>query len=646
MEVESNLPPKNRMKYYSKFKLRDIEEFSGSVKFIHEDIADHSSAFNVDEVVILELSIPYNVGANEVILEVYDGAVFKFEAKALPYDICSGLEKYRFKVNEESFTVGIYSACFKSLINGSYYYSRGSYNKLSFSKYKKSENFFQITRTDFKYVLPKEKNRGIIYHIFVDRFAKSEGSTISSDWNFIPEYPLYPGAPIKNDTFWGGTLHGIIDKLYYIKSLGATAIYLSPIFLSPSNHRYDTSDYMQVDPALGGDAALEKLIKEAKKRKIGIILDGVFNHTGSESIYFNKNRSFDSLGAYQSKDSPYYKWYNFIEFPHKYECWWGISILPRINPDEPSCRRYFIGSGGVIEKYTQMGILGFRLDVCDELSDDFIKSIKKKMSRYGKKLLYGEVWEDASNKIAYSKRKSYYLGDELDGVMNYPLRDGLIDYVKYKSTEKLHYALTDVFLNAPKRVSYMQMNLLGSHDTERILTALGDDSPRGENSELRLKRLDPKQRKRAVRLLKSLYTVIVSLPGLPTVYYGDEAGLEGYSDPFNRMPYPWGREDAELLSHYRLFGAIRNKHEALASGDFEVLFIEDWILVLMRRLGDDSYVTVLNNSSDEITVLSDDSIEVLSKNITTTKYSLQSEQAEIFKIKEYKSLRIKRKQQW
>lgn len=192
----------------------------------------------------------------------------------------------------------------------------------------------------------------------------------------MPEYPAYPGAPLKNNRFYGGTLLGIIDKLEYIRSLGVDTIYLSPIFDAASNHKYDTADYMSVDSMFGGEKAFKALIKKAHEYGIGIILDGVFNHTGSDSIYFNKYGHYKTLGAYQSKKSKYYSWYDFKNYPDEYTAWWGIDILPRIHPDKPDCRKYFVGKDGVIAKYASMGIDGFRLDVADELSDDFIAEIK------------------------------------------------------------------------------------------------------------------------------------------------------------------------------------------------------------------------------------------------------------------------------
>lgn len=616
---------------------------------MHSDKEDFSSSFSIDEDIRFVFGIPYNCGEEEVKLSILDKECnFIKEISGKLINNRCGIEHFEFFIKKRQLPPGIYNAYITISIFNEKYRSQGCYDSIIFDLKEKNEKNFQISISDFKFDLPKSKLSGIIYHVFVDRFAKSSSNDAvkmnqsSLNWDLIPEYPEYPGAPMKNDTFWGGTLYGIIDKLDYIKSLGATIIFLSPIFLSPSNHRYDTSDYMTVDPKIGGEEALKELILAADKIGIGIIIDGVFNHTGADSIYFNKYGTFDSVGAYQSKESEYYSWFNFKDFPDDYECWWGIPILPRINPQKPSCRNYFVGYGGVIEKYAKMGILGIRLDVADELSDDFISDIKSKLSMYGDNLLYGEVWEDASNKIAYGKLKTYYLGKELDGVMNYPLREGLLDYVLYDRTDSLRYALVEVFLNAPKRVSYAQMNLLGSHDTMRILTAIGDPLFDGTNSEKRKRRLSREQKNRAIQIQKSLYTIIISLPGIPTVYYGDEAGLEGYSDPFNRMPYPWGKENLDLVSFYKRCGKIRENNPAFHLGSFKLIHLSCEFLLFAREWEGKSFVTLYNNSAHTLTIETEEKFCALISNECKKSVPVLSKSAEIFLIKDLKNLRIKR----
>ena len=453
-----------------------------ALSFIHSDKADKSCAFSLNEEIRLLLSVNRRSYFDSVQLVVYKEDTKSIVLyKSFSYkSSCGANDEYSVEFSPSELGVGLYFAqicakCFGKMLCG----IRDGDN-IVFTEYEAQLPNIQLSVSDFLYEKPAEFYGGIIYQIFVDRFNKGGKSKIRKDaivvddWESgVPEFPEYPGAPLKNNTFYGGTLDGITDKLDYIQSLGANIIYLSPIFEAASNHKYDTGDYMTVDAMFGGDKALERLICECKRRGMKLILDGVFNHTGADSIYFNRYSRYDNLGAYQSEKSDYFNWYNFKEFPNKYDAWWGIEILPRLNLAEKSCRNYFLGKGGVVEKYANMGIDGLRLDVADELADDFIADIKRILSRRSSSILYGEVWEDASNKVAYDTRKKYYLGKELDGVMNYPLRTGLINYVRTKDTASLKYALTDIILNAPKRVTDAQMNLLGSHDTQRILTAIG-----------------------------------------------------------------------------------------------------------------------------------------------------------------------------
>jgi glycosidase len=379
----------------------------------------------------------------------------------------------------------------------------------------------------------------------------------------------------------------------------------------------------------GGDDALSELITEAKKRGIGIILDGVFNHTGADSIYFNRYGTYPTLGAYQSKQSDFYGWYTFNSHPDDYVSWWGIEILPRINTGNPSFESFILDK--VIPKYRDMGIAGMRLDVADELSDDFIKRIKKALSEKGDTLLYGEVWEDASNKIAYGKRKRYYLGKELDGVMNYPLRDGIIRYIKKADASALLYALNDVTDNAPKHIRDVQMNVLGTHDTERILTVLGGECAEGKsNKELSSLRMKNEEREYATVLLKSAYTVIATLPGIPSVFYADEAGLEGYSDPFNRMPYP-NSPCNELLSHYRKIGEIRRNASVYADGNFELIVLTEELLAFSRYKNKDVYLTVYNNATVPYSVDFEKATEELTEGVKTKHHRIPPKTAKIFK---------------
>ena len=456
--------------------------------------------------------------------------------------------------------------------------------------------------------------RGIIYHIFVDRFCRSgkcevkKTSVLNEDWeNGVPEYAENNGGFLKNNTVFGGDLYGVAEKLDYIKSLGTELIYLSPIFDAYSNHKYDTGDYMKVDPSFGGDEALEYLVSEAKKRGIGIILDGVFNHTGDDSVYFNRCGTYPSVGAYQSKQSPYFGWYTFRNFPDDYECWWGIRILPRVRCDEPSYRKFICGEGGVIEKWMRKGIRGFRLDVADELSDGFICEIRETMKREDPdSVLYGEVWENASNKVSYGVRREYFRGKELDSVMNYPLRKAVIEYLKNGDYGTFRALLNDVYGTYPPFAVRLLMNFLGTHDTERIMTALaGAPSDGKTNRELATLKMTSEERERGTKLVRLAFAIVFTVPGIPCVFYGDEAGMEGYHDPFNRRPFPWGRENCEISDFIRALSVIRAENDAFADGDFLIREANADFAVLERKNKGGGVMTFVNRSEKEFTVCFD-----------------------------------------
>ena len=621
----------------------DLPNMPTRYAYIHNGRERSSCAFEISKKSEITLFIPRSLSAGEVYLEVYDESLGRMLAQYAGEwsGISCGTDIYTFKIENKQLGTGLYFlrarlADFNRTLFGHKYA-----DSIYFNEDSRLDGMMQMTICDFKYAEPKSIQGSVIYHVFVDRFRRggdvplSDGARIvEGEWELIPEFPEYPGAPLKNNTFYGGTLYGVIEKLDYIESLGVGVIYLSPIFEAASNHKYDTGDYMTVDRMFGGDEALEKLILECEKRGIKLVLDGVFNHTGSDSIYFNREGRYKTKGAYQSERSEYHSWYDFQSYPDKYTCWWGIDILPRINPDKKECGEYFVGRGGVIDKYSKMGIYGFRLDVADELSDDFIAKIKSRLDRDGESVLYGEVWEDASNKIAYDTRKRYYLGTELDGVMNYPIRSGIIDYITGCGKDKLSYALTEVTNNAPERVLHTQMNLLGTHDTPRILTILGGKSADGKsNAELRVLRMSHEARKLAIKRLKAAYTILATLPGIPAIFYGDEAGLEGYSDPFNRMPYPWGKESSELIQHYRTLGALRQKNAVYKKGSFRLLHLSDELLVFSRDAQKDSYVTVFNNSDKDIALSFEAEARSLIINQRNSSFNIAPGCAEIFKVK-------------
>ncbi|MBQ8690116.1 MAG: glycoside hydrolase family 13 protein [Clostridia bacterium] len=629
------------------------EGMLGEISYKHKDKQQSGTAYSSSEAVSLLLHIPRAIGTRDISAVFVDGShAHTVLTKKLDWiGRMENYDVYSLSVKSAVLPIGLYFFYFTisgiTELNG--YRKRSD---IVFMSHDKCGDLFQLTVYNFEYSPPAHKAGGIIYHIFVDRFNRGsfkkcrEDALYIDDWySEIPEYPEYPGAFLRNNTFYGGNLYGIIDKLEYIKSLGVDTIYLSPIFEAYSNHKYDTGDYSKVDDMFGGDKALTELIKRAKEYGIGIILDGVFNHTGSDSVYFNKNGRYSTLGAYQSQDSKYFSWYNFENHPHKYESWWGIDILPRIHPDTPACSDFFVGRDGIIEKYSALGIDGFRLDVADELPDTFIASIKSALNnKNDHSILYGEVWEDASNKIAYGERKKYYLGAELDGVMNYPIRTGIIEYIRDKSTDSLRFALTEVFFNMPKRIRDLTMNLLGTHDTERILTVLGGESSNGKsNSELKDIRMYDNTYKIATRRLKAAYTILSTLPGIPAIFYADEVGMEGYSDPFNRRTFPWGKENTEILNHYLKVGKNRTEHEVYKDGDFKLLHLDSELLVYKRTKGDDTFITVYNNSNLPLEIKFSRKVKEILTGDSGKRHLLYNESAAIFVTKTKNTLSYNKK---
>lgn len=441
------------------------------------------------------------------------------------------------------------------------------------------------------YATSENFRRGVVYQIFVDRFAKSkkhelpvkDGAEFDPDWEKgIPQYGEYPGAEVANNVFFGGNLYGIAEKMDYIASLGVTTIYLSPVFDAYSNHKYDTGDYLTVDEMFGGNEALEELCRTAEAHDIHIILDGVFNHTGADSIYFNRFGRYDSVGAYQSEKSPYADWYMFRNFPEEYDCWWGVKVLPRVNSSNPDYQD-FIGNL-VVPQWMRCGIAGWRLDVADELSDEFLYNFRESVRENNPDgVIIGEVWEDASDKVSYGRRRYYLRGKQLDSVMNYPLRDALLSYVKYGDADVLRRFTEGTYRRYPKGSSDTLLNFLGTHDTERILTLLGGE-PCGEktNEELSTLRMTAEEREEGTKRLMFAYSVLAGLPGVPCVFYGDEAGMEGYRDPFCRRTFPWHDMDEKILAHYRKIGNIRKDCAVFRDGLFRILALTPDVFAYVR----------------------------------------------------------------
>ena len=451
---------------------------------------------------------------------------------------------------------------------------------------------WQLTVSKVDYKTPVQSKQGVIYQIFPDRFAKGEDrpflkkGRLHADWHDRPDFAR-EGVDYRADDFYGGNVKGVIDKLDYLKSLGVSAIYFNPVFKSSSNHRYDTGDYLQIDELFGDDNQFEELIVKAKEKGIGVILDGVFNHTGADSLYFNKFGNYPTLGAYQSKESPYYDWFYFDNFPDRYGCWWGSTVVPTVNKSAKGYKDLILGKDGVIEKWTKMGIAGWRLDVVDELPIDFTTELCRKIKSVNPDCsIIGEVWEDASTKVAYSEWRPYFMGEQLDGVMNYPFKESIIQYVLGGNPRDFVAGITHILENYPKESLDSNMNLIGSHDTARILTILAGVQAPYRKEERANFVLEGQLYEIARRRLMIASTLQYVLPGVPCLYYGDEVGAYGYEDPLNRGTYPWGREDNALLGHYQALGKLRQEYSNFFLGETVFENVTDTNLEIVRRCAD------------------------------------------------------------
>ncbi len=465
---------------------------------------------------------------------------------------------------------------------------------------------FLLTVYSTDYQTPDWFKGGVMYQIFPDRFCKAgtmpdvKGRVRREDWGGLPEYRPNEHGKVLNNDFFGGNFKGIQSKLPYLKDLGVTVLYFNPIFEAGSNHRYDTSDYMNIDPFLGGEQDFSELVQAAKAQGIRVILDGVFNHTGDNSLYFNRYGNYPSLGAYQSQESPYYSWYCFQKFPEHYSSWWGIDTLPEVNENSEDYQRFIFDKGGVLKKWLGFGIGGYRLDVADELPDFFLKKLRKSVKEEDSDaIIIGEVWEDASNKIAYSKRREYLQGYELDSVMNYPLKDAIIRYMQVGNAVELCNAVRVLINHYPKETVDCLMNILGTHDTSRILTVLGGIQCNSKDEMAKESaNLSEEAKKLAVEKLKMAAALQYTMPGVPCVYYGDENGTEGHIDPFCRRCFDWEHLNVDLISFYQKLGKLREKyHDVFKDGEFEELRVLEGLLYYKRNKNGKEIYVYTNNSS-------------------------------------------------
>ena len=489
-----------------------------------------------------------------------------------------------------------------------FYYFQITTQDGSFRLYKQGNDtnmeqgdLWQVSVTAETYPVPESLQGAVMYQIFPDRFAK-EGQCdlhdklqpywIHQNLHDMPVWQPNDRGEITNTDFYGGNLAGIRAKLPYLQELGVELLYLNPIFMAWSTHRYDTCDYSRIDPMLGNEGDFRALCNEVHERGMKVILDGVFSHVGSRSPYFQS--------AISDPNSPYRSWFQFQHYPDRYTSWWGITTLPCVNKLDPGFLQYIIDDAySIAVRWLMAGADGWRLDVVDELPDEFVLRLRRRIRQVKPTaILIGEVWEDASNKIAYDRRRRYFVDNELDGVMNYPLQKAIFRYVRRENDgSEFGSQVMTLAENYPAPVLNACMNLLSTHDTPRAINALLD--PRdGSRDELARRQFSPEQLVWGKKLLKLAAFLQFTLPGAPCIYYGDEAGMTGYRDPFNRAFYPWGEEDTELQTFYRSLAHLKRSSPALRRGRVEVVAAANGRVQFLRQ-SEEQTVMVFSNASHE-----------------------------------------------
>ncbi len=485
----------------------------------------------------------------------------------------------------------------------------------------KAESGFRLTVFDKNFSTPEWFRHAVMYQVFPDRFAFSDDGTAEAGIQYHnnlgqhPELHKSKDEPPRwkprsfekeytPDDFYGGTLQGIIQKIPYLKTLGINCLYLNPIVEARSNHRYDTSDYLRVDPILGTNEDFEVLCSVAEEAGIRIITDGVFSHTGADSIYFNRDGHYPQSGAAQMKQSPYYSWYEFKHFPDDYRCWWGFKELPEVNEKEPEWQNFVVtGENSVVRQWLRRGSSGWRLDVADELPDTVLSLIRDAAKKEKPDaLILGEVWEDAVLKESYGSRRKYALGTALDSVMNYPFRTAILDFLHTRTNAfELAAFLTGQQMHYPAPMYQCLMNLLGSHDVERLRTNLATDTVLknlSREEQLQVEAAFTKEDVERARKLEYLAIVIqFSIPGVPDIYYGDEQGMTGTNDPFNRKPFC--EDDTDFADDLRALAILRRKHESLRTGSAFFIAADKDVLMILRQSDDESFLIVVNRDNRE-----------------------------------------------
>lgn len=571
---------------------------------------DKISAIATDEQVKFRIVVPRDFhcsGANLVVTKENEEPAYYGMFWA---GMCGDFDEY-WELHFSASTSGLYFYHFELETPWGKSFVKNGGNGIGTLDYENGE--FQQTVYDKSFKTPDFLKGGLIYQIFPDRFYSSGEKKkdvppvrVMREWGGDPYWREEQMNGIWNNDFFGGDLKGIEQKLPYIAKLGVSCIYINPIFEAHSNHRYDTADYEKIDFLLGDEDDLKHLCKVAKDEYgISIILDGVFSHTGCDSKYFNMYNRYKNLGAYNSKDSEYYDWYKFIDWPDDYHAWWGIKLLPEIIEENESYRKYICGKNGILRKWLRCGISGWRLDVADELPDVFLDDLRQAVKEENEDaIIIGEVWEDATNKFAYGERRRYLLGEQLDSVMNYPFADAVLNFVRFGHADSFFDSVMSIVENYPPQCLNVLMNHIGTHDTERAITRLAgpDCEGQGRHWQFEHNKLPQYDYLKGISMMKMASLIQYTLPGVPSIYYGDEIGMQGMKDPFNRGCMDWENGNAELLKWYKRLGEIRKGSSALVDGVFTPVFSEGDAFAYRRDNDTSSLLVAVNNSNDDMAI--------------------------------------------
>ena len=467
-----------------------------------------------------------------------------------------------------------------------------------------------VYRGDYR--VPDWARDVVYYYIFPERFRNGDTSNdpkpgpktfhdksveVHASWLDKPWLPRSGDGSddAYGNDFFGGDLAGITAKLDYIAGLGANTLYMTPVFRAVSNHKYDTADYRHIDPHFGDDAEFARLAREAGKRHMRVVLDTSLNHTGSDSIYFDRFAKYPELGAFDGEkiqpQSPYADWYRFdpaqTEPARQYRGWVGAQDLPELNKASPAFRAYAFGApDSIMKTWLDRGAAGWRMDVAPWVPDDFWREWRAAVKGHrADALTIAETQFEASK---------FFLGDEFDSTMNYIFRNAVQDYANGKDARVIYRNIELMREMYPPQSFYALMNLLSTHDSARALFEFGYHTDQDDAASI----ARAKQRLRLAVFFQMIF------PGAPAILYGDEVGVTGGEDPFNRVTYPWadlgGRPDSALLADYRMLIRMRTEHAVLRHGTIDApAYIDEHVIALIRRDGDRWAVTATNNDAVE-----------------------------------------------